>query len=75
MKITPMTPMMISLTKFQFGFRSKMVSTLVGDYINTMKTTFDFKFDLYKAVKQQRYTINIEVKRNCQLKNLYFDYL
>ena len=75
MKSTPMTPMMISLTKFQFGFRSKMVSTLVGDYINTMKTTFDFKFDLYKAVKQQRYTLNIEVKRNCQLKNLYFDYL
>ena len=29
--------------------------TLVGDYINTMKTTFDFNFDLYQAAKQQGY--------------------
>ena len=26
--------------------------TVVGDYINTMKTTFDFDFDFYQAVKQ-----------------------
>ncbi len=25
---------------------------VVGDYINIMKTTFDFNFDLYKAFKQ-----------------------
>ena len=25
---------------------------LVGDYINTIQTSFDFKFDLYQAVKQ-----------------------
>ena len=29
---------------------------LVGNYINTMKTTFDFNFDLYQAVKQHGYT-------------------
>jgi len=30
--------------------------TVVGDFINTMKTTFNFNFDLYHAVKQQGYT-------------------
>ena len=30
--------------------------TVVGDYINTMKTTFDFNFDLYQAFTQHRYT-------------------
>ena len=29
--------------------------TVVGDYINTMKTTFDFSFDLNQAVKQHGY--------------------
>ena len=29
---------------------------LVGNYINTMKATFDFNFDLYQAVKQHGYT-------------------
>ena len=28
------------------------VKYMVGDYINTMKTTFDFNFDLYIVVKQ-----------------------
>ena len=25
-------------------------------YLNTLKTTFDFNFDILKAFKQQRYT-------------------
>ena len=31
-------------------------STVVSDYINTMKTTFDINFDLYHALKQHGYT-------------------
>ena len=27
-------------------------NTVVGDFINTMKTSFDFNFDLYQAFKQ-----------------------
>ena len=30
--------------------------TVVGDYINTMMTTFDFDFDLYQAIKLHEYT-------------------
>ena len=43
----------------------KCLVTVAGDYFNTTKTTFDFNFDLYQAVKQQeaRIHINIEVKR------------
>ena len=26
-------------------------NTVVGDYINTMETTFDFNFDFYHTVK------------------------
>ena len=33
-----------------------MKYSAVGDYINTMKTTFDLNFDLYQAVKQPDYT-------------------
>ena len=29
--------------------------TVVVTYINTMKTNFDFNFDLYQTVKQHRY--------------------
>ena len=29
---------------------------MVGDYINKMKTTFDFNFDLNQALKQHGYT-------------------
>ena len=32
------------------------IFTVVGDIINTTKTTFDFNFDLYLAVKQYGYT-------------------
>ena len=32
------------------------LETVVGDFINIMKTTFDFNFDLYKALKQHGYT-------------------
>ena len=31
-------------------------NTVVGDYINTMKTTFDLNYDLYQAFKQHGYT-------------------
>ena len=31
-------------------------NSVVGDYINTMKTTFNFNFELYQAVKQHGYT-------------------
>ena len=33
-------------------------NTVVVAYINTTKTTFDFNFDLYKALKQHGYHIN-----------------
>ena len=32
------------------------ITTVVGDYLNIMKTNFDFNFDLYHAVKQHGYT-------------------
>ena len=52
-------------------------STVVGDCINTMKTTFDFLFDLDQTDKQHEYTLPIsgEVKRSCQFKKLLFVYL
>ena len=40
---------------------------MVGDYINTMKTTFDFNFVLYQAFKQHGYTNRMKKERNCQL--------
>ena len=30
--------------------------TMDGDFINTMKTTFDFNFDLNQTFKQHEYT-------------------
>ena len=52
------------------GIRRKILfSTVVGEYINTMKTTF-FEFDLYLAVKQPWIHINISVNRNCQFKKV-----
>ena len=45
--------------------------TLVGNYINTMKTTFDLNCNSYQAWIH----INIEVIRSCQSKRLLFDYL
>ena len=38
--------------KFNFSSIFNEYTTVVGDYINKMKTTFDFNFDLYKAFKQ-----------------------
>ena len=32
--------------------------TVTGDYINIIKTTFDFNFDVYEAFKQHRCTKN-----------------
>ena len=42
---------------------------MVGNYINTMKTTFDLNFDFYQAFKQHGYTQNMETTRSCQLKS------
>jgi len=50
-------------------------NTVVIAYINTTKTTFDFNFDLYQALKQHGYHINMTTKWSCQLKNLLFNYL
>jgi len=41
---------------------------VVGDYINTMKTTFDFIFDLHQAVKQHGYTVHSTHKHRSQEK-------
>ena len=51
--------------------RRGMVSTVVGDSINTIKTTFDFNFDL----NYEHININIEVKRSFEFTKLLFDYL
>ena len=37
-------------------FLKLLLHAMVGEYINTMKTTFDFNLDLYQAVKQDGYT-------------------
>ena len=42
-------------------------STVVGDYINTIKTAFDFNFDLYQAFKQHGYKENPLIKKNFSL--------
>ena len=34
----------------------KVYSTVVGDNINIMKTTFELNFNFYQAFKQQGYT-------------------
>ena len=36
--------------------REKHPTTMVGDFINTMKTTFEFNINLNLAVKQHGYT-------------------
>ena len=47
---------MRELQKNRRSPRTLQESTVVGDYINTMKTTFDFNFDLYQAFKHRGYT-------------------
>ena len=42
----------IKTLKLENFWISSRQTTVVGDNINTMKTTFDLNFDLYKAVKQ-----------------------
>ena len=53
LEITPTIPL-----KKANSFKIKIYNfhTVVCDYINTMKTTFDFNFDLNQAVKQHEYT-------------------
>ena len=43
-------------------------NTVVGNYNNTMKTTFELNFDLNYAVKQHGIHKNIEIKRINHLK-------
>ena len=50
-------------------------STVVSDYINTMKTTFDFNFDFYKAVKQHAADTHKHKNKEKMLKKDLFDYL
>ena len=45
----------ICLTSLNYAFE---YSTVVSNFINTMKTTFDLNFDLYQAFTQHKYTIN-----------------
>ena len=40
----------------------KSYCTVVGDYINIMKPTFDFNFGLYQAFKQHKCTQKHENK-------------
>ena len=49
-----------------YDYMKAQGSTVVGDYINKMKTTFDINFDLYHVVKHAWLHINIEVKSSCQ---------
>ena len=43
--------------------------TVVGDYINIIKTTFDFKFDLYQALKQHGHTKTWKQREAVKKKN------
>ena len=38
------------------GYLELYYTTVVGDNINIMKTTFDLNFDFYQAFKQHGYT-------------------
>ena len=49
------------LNTFMFSYNANL--QLVGDYINTIKMPFEFKFDLYQAVKTAWIHITIDVKR------------
>ena len=59
-QIGPLSPCSGSINHATFGplctyLRQTQGNTVVGDYINTMKTTFNFNFDLYQAVTQQKH--------------------
>jgi len=44
-------------------FSGKMETLVVGNYINTLKTAFDFNFDLFQAVKQHRSQENLSIHK------------
>ena len=49
---------------------------MVGGFINTMKTTFDFNLDLYQAFKQHGYTKHgnkekLSIKKKASLCKLF----
>ena len=46
-----------------------ILATVVGDFINIIKTTFDFNFDLYSAFKQLGYTKTWKQKEAVNLKS------
>ena len=41
---------------------------MVSDFINIMKTTLYFNFDLYQAFEQHGYIKNMETEKSCQSK-------
>ena len=45
--------------------------SVVGDYINIMKTTFDFNFIYIKLLNMDTLK-NMKTKKSCQLKKLIF---
>ena len=47
-----------------------ILNTVVGDYINIVKTTFDFNFDLYQAFKQHGYTKTWKQREEAYLKSV-----
>ena len=47
-----------------------ILNTVVGDYINIVKTTFDFNFDLYQAFKQHGYTKTWKQREEVYLKSV-----
>ena len=46
-----------------------ILATVVGDFINIIKTTFDFNFDLYSAFKQLGYTKTWKQREAVNLKS------
>ena len=43
-----------------------LFTTVVGDYINIMKTTFDFNFDFYPVLNS--IIQKMETKRSCKIR-------
>ena len=45
--------------------------TVVGDFINTMKMTFDFNFELYQAAQQHEYTYINQSQEKLSIKKAF----
>ena len=53
----------------QLNNMAKKINTVVGDYTNTMKTTFSFNFDLYQTFEQHQYTNKWKQRESVNLKS------